>query len=96
MVIPVALRKQARLEAEEALVATVLPEGGFMVRTRPQILNSLWAHSLAFGSQNLVDEHVSEEALSHAQRIHELDYPNISSQDLSDSEEAAILAKLGL
>ena len=96
MVIPVALRKEACLADAETLVATVLPDGGFTVRTREQILNSLWAQALEPESQDLASAHIRESAISYAQRSHELDNPSISNHDLSDSEEAAILAKLGL
>ena len=96
IVIPAKLRREAGFSEEVELVATPLAEGGFIVKTRQQILESLWERSLSMGSVNAIGELLSERDAVTASRLNELENPVIASESELAEREGKILTALGL
>ena len=97
VVIPAALRAEAGLGEEVQLIATALPEGGFIVKTRQQILRSLWDQSLEKNDGDVVIDFLHSRQAEATQRHHDLMnpvFPNLSAEQQS-KQDADILAKLG-
>lgn len=94
--IPVSLRREAGFSEEVELVATPLTEGGFTVKTRQQILDSLWERVLSRDSVDVVNEFLSEKESAAVSRLHELENPVIASESELSAREGEILAALGL
>ena len=96
IVIPAGLRREAGFSEEVELVATSIAEGGFIVRSRQQILDSLWEKTLSSGVKDVVSEFVIEREISAQVRLQELEHPHIGSQSEIAAREAKILIALGL
>lgn len=96
IVIPVGLRREAGFSEEVELVATPLVTGGFTVRSRQQILESLWERTLAKGSEEVVSELLTERDGAAVSRLYELENPKIASESELAAREGEILAALGL
>lgn len=95
-VIPSALRREADLSDAVDLVATALPDGGFVVKTRAQILTSFWAGLPQDRSGDLVAELLEDRAAQAADRTRVLDSPELPSAEEWEAKSASLLQKLGL
>ncbi len=98
LLIPASLREQALLGDEVDLIATALPEGGFTVKTRQQILDSFWRRVQKEDGVDLVEEHVLESSNDWTQREYSLDNPTfeILSEEAQHKKDLNLLAKMGL
>ena len=96
IVIPAGLRREAGFSEEVELVATSIAGGGFIVRSRQQILDSLWEKTLSSGVKDVVSEFVSEREIAALVRLQELEHPHIGSQSEIAARETKILIALGL
>ena len=98
LLIPASLREQALLGDEVELIATPLPEGGFTVKTRQQILESFWNRVQTGDGVDLVSEHIRESSHEWEQRQYSLDNPTfeILSEEAQHKKDLALLAKMGL
>ena len=98
LLIPASLREQALLGDEVELIATPLPEGGFTVKTRQQILESFWGQIQREDGADLVNEHIGESVHDWEQRQYSLDNPTfeILSEEAQHEKDVALLAKMGL
>jgi len=77
-------------------VATPLLEGGFVVKTREQMLTSFWARLPQDKSGDLVAELLEERAAEAADRIRLLDNPNLPSAEEWEAKSVSLLQELGL
>ena len=97
LLIPAALRAQAGLGDAVELIATPLPSGGFTVKTRQQILESLRTPNT-----DLIDEAVVIDFLRSRDEAEQARFqflmnpllPELSEQE-QEAKDAATLAKLG-
>jgi bifunctional DNA-binding transcriptional regulator/antitoxin component of YhaV-PrlF toxin-antitoxin module len=98
LLIPAALRAQAGLGDAVELIATPLQSGGFTVKTRQQILESLRAPNT-----DLVDDAVVIDFLRSRDEVEQTRFqflmnpvlPELSEQE-QEAKDAATLVKLGL
>ena len=98
LLIPAALRVQSGLGDEVELVATPLPEGGFTIKTRQQILDALRTPNTDLvGDEVVIDFLRSRDEAEQAryQFLMNPVIPELSEVEQSQKENA-ILAKLGL
>lgn len=96
IVIPAALRREAGFSEEVELIAVPIAEGGFTVKSRQQILDSLWEKTLSKDPKDLVSEYVVSSEAASAARLYELEHPRIGTKSEVATREAQILKALGL
>ena len=96
IVIPAGLRREAGFYEDVELVATTIAQGGFIVRSRQQILDSIWEKTLSSSVKDVVSEFVTERETAAQVRLHELEHPHIGSQSELAARESKILKALGL
>ena len=97
LLIPAALRAQAGLGNEVELIATPLPDGGFTVKTRKQILEALRSPTTDVVEPEVLIDFLRSRDAAETDRRHFLMnpvFPDISPEQQAE-QDAAILAKLG-
>lgn len=95
-VIPTGLRRAGHFEEAEELIAIPLPEGGFVAKTRMQVLEELWSSLPEAGAETAVDELLRHRAEDEAAHIHRLDHPELPSEQEWELKSAGLYSKLGL
>ncbi len=97
LLIPAALRAQAGLGAEVELIATPLPDGGFSVKTRKQILEALRSPATDLVEPEVIIDFLRSREEAETARHHFLMNPLLPdlSQEKQAEQDATILAKLG-
>ena len=97
LVIPAALRAQAGLGDEVELIATPLPGGGFSVKTRQQILESLRTPNKDLVDDAVVIDFLRSRDEAEQARFQFLMNPVVLelSEQEQEAKDAATLAKLG-
>jgi bifunctional DNA-binding transcriptional regulator/antitoxin component of YhaV-PrlF toxin-antitoxin module len=98
LLIPAALRVQSGLGDEVELVATPLPEGGFTIKTRQQILDALRTPNTDLVEDEVVIDFLRSRDEAEQARYQFLMNPVIPelSEEEQSQKEAAILEKLEL
>jgi len=97
LVIPATLRAESGIGDEVELVATVLPEGGFVVKTRQQILESLRTPNTDLVDDAVVIDFLRSRDEAEQARFQFLMNPVVLelSEQEQEAKDAATLAKLG-
>lgn len=97
LVIPATLRAESGIGEEVELVATALPEGGFVVKTRQQILQSLRTPNTDLVDDAIVIDFLRSRDEAEQARFQFLMNPVVLelSEQEQEAKDAATLAKLG-